>query len=47
MFFTYFLTTDIIRFQEGKQLSDDTVIREYVGYFMKGTLLPQQFSSGE
>lgn len=45
MFFTYFLTTDIIRFQGGKQLSADIVIREYVGYFMKGTLL--RSASGE
>lgn len=38
MFFTYFLTKDILRFQGTEQKSTDTVIREYVGYFINGTL---------
>lgn len=38
MFFTYFLTTDILRVQGVEQQSMDTVVREYVGYFMHGTI---------
>lgn len=38
MFFTYFLTNDIIQFQANERTSTDAVIREYIGYFMVGTL---------
>jgi AcrR family transcriptional regulator len=38
MFFTYFLTNDIIQFQAKERTSTDAVIREYIGYFMVGTL---------
>lgn len=37
MFFTYFLTTDIVMFQAREHSSADMVIHEYVGFFLRGT----------
>lgn len=38
MFFTYFLTNDIIQFQAKEHTTTDTVICEYIGLFLSGTL---------
>lgn len=45
MFFTYFLTNDIIQFQAKERTSTDAVICEYIGFFTIGTL--KQDSAGE
>ncbi|HSW64586.1 MAG TPA: TetR/AcrR family transcriptional regulator [Dissulfurispiraceae bacterium] len=37
MFFTYFLTTDIVMFQAREHSSVDKVIHEYVSFFLRGT----------
>lgn len=38
MFFTYFLTTDIVMLKTHTHGSTDAVIREYVGFFLHGTI---------